>query len=66
MTKRLSFTESTIKRTIAAARKAGLDVNAVSVAPDGTITVHHMPEGVATPGVGTHNGSSSEWEDFQA
>jgi hypothetical protein len=65
MTKRLAFTESTIKRAVAAARKAGLDVNAVSISPNGTITVHHMPEAVARPGVETHNGSSSDWEDLK-
>jgi hypothetical protein len=66
VTTRLAFTEATIKRAVAAARKAGVEVNAVSVAPDGTITVHHMPEGVAQRAVGTHNGSSSEWEDLKA
>jgi hypothetical protein len=66
MTRRLPFTEATIRRTIIAARKAGLEVNAVSVAPDGTITVHRVPEGVVQPGAGTHNGSSSEWEDLKA
>jgi hypothetical protein len=66
MTKRAPVTEAMIKRTIAAARKSGLDVNAISVSPDGTITVHHMAEGVAQPVAGTQNGPASEWEDFQA
>jgi hypothetical protein len=66
MTKRAPVTEAMIKRTIAAARKSGLDVNAISISPDGTITVHHLPEGVAQPVAGTHNGSSSEWEDLKA
>jgi len=39
MTKALAFTESTIRRAVTAARKAGLVVGAISVAPDGTVTV---------------------------
>jgi hypothetical protein len=66
MTKRAPVTEAMIKRTIAAARKSGLDVNAISISPDGTITVHHLPDGVALAGAATQNGPASEWEDFQA
>jgi hypothetical protein len=46
MTKPLPFTELAVCRTVNAARKAGLKVNAVSVAPDGTITAF---EGLEPP-----------------
>jgi hypothetical protein len=39
MTKALPFTESAVRRAVNAARKAGLQVSAVSIAPDGTMTV---------------------------
>jgi hypothetical protein len=39
MTKPLPFTESLVRRAIPAVRKEGLPVSAVSVHPDGTITV---------------------------
>jgi hypothetical protein len=66
MTKPLPFTESHIRRTIAAARKEGLAITATSVHPDGTVTVHH--QGVAVPLVPAQNGlpPQSEWEDIQA
>jgi hypothetical protein len=44
MTKPLPFTESAVRRAVSAARKAGLPVNAVSVSPDGTVTVYQRRE----------------------
>jgi hypothetical protein len=38
MTKALPFTEPAVRRS-SSARKAGLQVSAVSIAPDGTVTV---------------------------
>jgi hypothetical protein len=49
MTKPLPFTESRVRRAIAAVRKAGLEVSAVSVSPDGTVTVYQGEVGVASP-----------------
>ncbi len=40
LTKPLPFSESTVRRVVLAVQKAGLQVNAVSVAPDGTVTVY--------------------------
>jgi hypothetical protein len=64
MTKRLPFTEATIRRTIAAARKAGLEVNAVSVAPDGTVTVFQQG-GIASPSPSDENSATSKWLDVE-
>jgi hypothetical protein len=55
-----------IRRAIAAARKEGLPIAATTVAPDGTVTIHH--QGVAPPVVPAQDmvSASSEWEDFEA
>jgi hypothetical protein len=63
MTKPLPFTEAGIRRTILAARKAGLEVSAVSVAPDGTVTVYH---GLVVPPSSSQNHESSKWLDVEA
>jgi hypothetical protein len=42
-----TFTEAVVRRAIAAARKEGLPIAATTVAPDGTVTIHH--QGVAQP-----------------
>ena len=39
MTKALPFTESAVRRAVNAARKAGSQVSAVSIAADGAVTV---------------------------
>ena len=66
MTKPLPFTESRVRRVIAAVRKEGLPVSAVTVHPDGTITVHHNDAAVAPPVPLQQHACSSEWEDIEA
>lgn len=44
MTKSIPFTEMAVLRAIAAVRKAGLDIYAVTVGADGSITVHQQPQ----------------------
>ena len=66
MTKPLPFTESRVRRVIAAVRKEGLPVSAVTVHPDGTITVHHRDAAVASPAPLPQHAGSSEWEDIEA
>jgi hypothetical protein len=65
VTKSLPFTESRIRRAIAAARKEGLEISAVSIHPDGTVTIH---QGIAAPAAPTQNNAPllGEWEDIQA
>jgi hypothetical protein len=48
MTKSLPFTEIAIQRAIAAVRKAGLEIYAVTVGADGSITVHQHPQSPAS------------------
>lgn len=62
MTARLHFTEIAARRAIRAARKEGIHPGAVTIAPDGTITVHHA---VAAPEPPAHHAPSSEFEDFR-
>ena len=63
MTASLPFTEAHVRRAIAAARKAGIEVTAVSIAPDGTVTVYQgvalVPPSVETP-------AQSKWLDVEA
>lgn len=59
MTKRLPFTELRIRRAIGAVRKTGLDVAAVEVQPDGTVTIHT----VEVPSKSRQNGKEDEWAD---
>ena len=66
MTRPLPFTEAAIRRTILAVQKAGVEVGAVSVAPDGTVTVHRAGNSVAPAAPVNHNAPSSEWEDIKA
>lgn len=65
MTKPLPFTESRVRRAIAAVRKEGLPVSAVSIHPDGTVTIY---QGIAVPVVPAQNEGPprSEWEDIKA
>lgn len=53
MTKPLPFTAAAVARAIEGVRKAGMAVTATSIAPDGTVTVHHVP--VAPPAVPTQD-----------
>jgi hypothetical protein len=62
MTARLPFTAAVVVRAVAAARKAGLDVSAVSVAPDGTVTVYN---GVAAPKPPGEDHQQSKWLDLE-
>jgi hypothetical protein len=66
MTKPLPFTESRVRRAIAAVRKEGLPVSAVSIHPDGTITVHQGEGGIARLAAVPQHANSSEWEDIEA
>jgi hypothetical protein len=63
MTKALPFTEETIRRAIAAARKEGLDINAVSIRPDGTVTVHKDTEIPLSP---INDRTNAKWLDVEA
>jgi hypothetical protein len=62
VTKRLPFTAAAIARAIEGARKAGVPHTATSVAPDGTITIHHQE--VPAPTVPTLNDEDArKWAD---
>jgi hypothetical protein len=63
MTTRLPFTEAAIRRVWNAGRKAGLDIAATRILPDGTIEVVHT--GVVSPIATTQNGVS-KWLDVEA
>lgn len=62
MTARLPFTAAAVRRAVAGAQLAGLPVKAISVAPDGTITVHQ--EMVAPPVVPRQT-VTPEFEEFE-
>lgn len=64
MTKPLPFTAAAVRRAIDGVRLAGLEVRAVSVAPDGTVTVHHIAPPVAPAPVQDET-ADQPWE-FQA
>jgi hypothetical protein len=64
MTRPLPFTEASVRRAIAAARKEGLDVGAVSISPDGTVTLYRG--GVATTPPPGENPAHSKWLDVEA
>lgn len=67
MSKPLPFTAAAIRRAIVGARSAGLEVTAVSVAPDGTVTVHKAPPGpVAATDAPAHDDAAQPWGHFQA
>ena len=63
MTTPLPFTESRIRRAIAAARKEGLAISAVTVHVDGSVTIH---QGLAQPEARFQDGTSSKWLDVEA
>ena len=60
MTKPLPFTVNGVRRAINAARAAGLAVNAVSIAPDGTVTVF---QGLEPPEPTKQDTAALEWAD---
>jgi hypothetical protein len=60
MTKALPFTESAVRRAVNAARKAGLQVSAVSIAPDGTVTVF---QGLVAREPSEQDAEAAEWAD---
>jgi hypothetical protein len=62
MTKLLPFTEAAVRRAVSAARKAGLQVGAISIAPDGTVTVYQC-EPLAPPVAPTQNAPPSKWAE---
>jgi hypothetical protein len=66
MTKPLPFTKARVQRAIAATREAGINVAAVSIHPDGTVTVHSDGLGIAFPVSSPQTAKTSEWEDIQA
>jgi hypothetical protein len=63
MTKPLPFTESRVRRAIAAVRKEGLPVTAVSIHPDGTVTIY---QGIAAPAAPAQDDAKSKWLDVEA
>jgi hypothetical protein len=65
VTKSLPFTEMSIRRAIAAVRKAGIAVGAVAVHPDGTVTIYQQG-GIATPAQPEQNHGQSKWLDVEA
>jgi hypothetical protein len=66
MTKPLPFTEARVRRAISAARKEGIATGAISIHPDGTITVHWGGQAIAPAESRQHNAGASEWEDIGA
>lgn len=69
MTKALSFTQASLCRRIAAARKAGLRVT--GIAPDGTVLVvqdgDNTPASVSNAAPSIQSASApSKWEDAEA
>jgi hypothetical protein len=63
MTKPLPFTEAAIRRAVAGARKSGIQVNAVRISPDGSVTV--LQDLAAAPASG-ENPAQSKWLDVEA
>jgi hypothetical protein len=53
-----------VRRAIAAVRKAGLEVKATSIGPDGTVTIFH--DGVAPQPSSGENQVPSKWLDVEA
>jgi len=60
MTKPLPFTEAAVRRALIAARKAGMKVGAISIAPDGTMTVFEG-EPIEAPAVPIQDATPSKW-----
>jgi len=64
MTKQLGFTQALIRRAIEGAKSAGMNVCAVTVNLDGTITVHHGTQStLASSSPPDHSTKRSKWAD---
>jgi hypothetical protein len=64
MTARLPFTAAAVARAILGAKRAGMPITATSVAPDGTVTLHHVEIASPTVPEPTTDAPRSEWEDI--
>jgi hypothetical protein len=64
MTKRLPFSEATVRRAIAAVKKAGLAVAAVRIEPNGAVTI--FQNGIEPPSSSNENPDHSKWLDVEA
>lgn len=65
MSARAPFTQQTVRRAIAAARKEGLHVHGIR--PDGTVIVGENPMPGFEPGImPANNAEPSKWEDVEA
>ncbi len=65
MTQRLPFTQQSVRRAIAAARKEGLHV--LGIRPDGTIILGDNPGPGIIPNLAPgQSAESSKWEDVEA
>lgn len=67
MTRPLPFTQASLRRTIEAARKAGLQVTGIR--PDGTLVVQDVenaPDTVPRVRIEGQSAPSSKWEDVEA
>jgi hypothetical protein len=64
MTKPLTFTQAAIRRAVEGAKSAGLNVSAVTVNVDGSITVHQGEQApLARPPGTIHPVRVSKWAD---
>jgi uncharacterized protein GlcG (DUF336 family) len=63
MTKPLPFTESILRRAIAAVQKAGLRITATRVTPDGAVTIFHDDDAAAPP---ASKRDQDKWLDVEA
>lgn len=66
MTTRLPFTELAMRRAIRAARSEGVRVAAVTVGPDGSITIHDADSPVAAVAGRAQHVEPSDFKEFQA
>jgi hypothetical protein len=64
MTKRLPFSEATVRRAIVAVQKAGLSVAAVRIEPNGAVTI--FQNGIEPPSPSDETPSNSKWLDVEA
>jgi hypothetical protein len=64
MTARLPFTQQSVRRAIAAARKEGLRVT--EIRPDGTLVVQDGDAPVAPLETQEHNDRASRWAEVKA
>jgi hypothetical protein len=64
MTRRLPFTEYSLRRAIAAAQKAGLRITGIR--PDGTLIVRENTDAAVDSPLYERAATGSKWEDVQA